>query len=147
MTPVFCLLRPFLLKLFFSLPPSMSSFHFLQETPARTEKGAGAQKTAHQKATKRLHALHERDACERGCRVHTEGECRHQSDPGTKGGSLSIPIRRSHFLLLVYLLLIGLNRGEITSLCHGSGSAAWTAQLVEKVQRFLSLLTVFMNWL
>lgn len=60
-------------------------FLSLQETPARTEKGAGAQKTAHQEAAKRLHALHERDARERGRRVHTEGERRHQSNPGPTG--------------------------------------------------------------
>lgn len=61
---------------------------FVSRTPKeipRPEKGAGAQETAHQEAAKRLHALHERDACERGRRVHAEGERRHQSDPGAKG--------------------------------------------------------------
>lgn len=85
----------FLRSLLSTPPPSLSNllnlcpllllFWALQETPARTEKGAGAQKTAHQEAAKRLHALHERDARQRGRRVHAEGERRHQSDPGTEG--------------------------------------------------------------
>lgn len=58
---------------------------YVQEIPW-PEKGAGTQKTAHQEAAKRLHAIHEGDACECGRRVHTEGERRHQSDPGTEGG-------------------------------------------------------------
>lgn len=104
----------------------------LQEAAARTEKGAGAQKTAHQKAAKRLHALHERDACERGCRVHAEGERRHQSDPGTKGGSRSIPIRRSlAFFLFSPPSLSLLNRGEIIVYVMFSEEAA---RLAEKVQ-------------
>lgn len=65
-------------------------FLSLQETPARTEKGAGAQKTAHQETAKRLHALHERDARERGRRVHAERERCHQSDPGTEGRCMDL---------------------------------------------------------
>lgn len=74
-------------KVICSLPPSvwLLVLFSLQEAPARTEKGAGAQKTAHQEAAKRLHALHERNARQRGGRVHAEGERRHQSDPGTEG--------------------------------------------------------------
>lgn len=74
-------------------------FLSLQETPARTEKGAGAQKTAHQEAAKRLHAVHERDACQRGRRVHAEGERCHQPDPGTKG-------RCTDLILLVALVYL-----------------------------------------
>lgn len=74
-------------------------FFSLQETPARTEKRAGAQKTAHQEAAKRLHALHERDACECGGRMHAEGERCHQSDSGTKG-RYTDPI---FFVTVVYL--------------------------------------------
>lgn len=73
---------------------SLLLFSSSQETPARTEKGAGAQKTAHQEAAKRLHAVHERDARECGRRVHAEGERRHQSDPGTEGRctGLALPL-------------------------------------------------------
>lgn len=95
---------------FLYLPCVLLSLLCLQETPARTEKGAGAQKTAHQEAAKRLHALHERDACERGRRVHAEGERRHQSDPGTKGRSNNVCVCTDLFLQLL------INHKEITAL-------------------------------
>lgn len=59
--------------------------HFLQEISPRAAKGAGAQEASHQEATQRLHALHERDACQRGGRVHAKGERRHQPDTRQKG--------------------------------------------------------------
>ena len=92
-----------------SLPPSRLCLLVLllqQETPTRTEKGAGAQETAHQEAAQRLHALHERDARQRGGRVHAEGERRHQPDPRTKGRRLGLlsrdgTIGKSHITILV----------------------------------------------
>lgn len=102
-----------------ALPPSVWLLLFLslQETPARTEKGAGAQKTAHQEAAKRLHALHERDARERGRRVHAEGERRHQSNPGTKGRCSDLLL----FVALVYLMSWITKRSQFKV-----GRKAWT---------------------
>ncbi len=111
-------------------------FLSLQETPARTEKGAGAQKTAHQEAAKRLHALHERDAGECGRRVHAEGERGHQSDPWTKGRcilcfcSLSLLIELNPLVITVQAVALKRLRALPSQ-----------AQLLTKVQGFLSLLT------
>lgn len=129
----------------FAICVLLFSFCWKQEIPARTEKRAGAQKAAHQEAAKRLHALHERDACERGRRVHAEGERRHQSDPGTKGRSHLKLVHRS-LLLFCCSLLFHINfyhqknTGFLTTIANWEDKYAKIVINRQFVKELLSLL-------
>lgn len=56
-----------------------------QEDAGRIQGREGGQETNHQEATQCLHAVHEGDESQGYCRMHTQGECCHQPDPGPQG--------------------------------------------------------------